>query len=1710
MPKSGEHKVNYIDSFFRQRPSINSVREGETISFLEDGKLIKQEKRNGVVYQSEFAEAIPKLSTEEVEAGVIREIIAGAGLTGGGFAGEITLNVVGGTGITANSNDIAIDSTVATLTGSQTLTNKTLTAPTLTTPALGTPASGVMTNVTGTASGLTSGKVTVTDSTANTNFPVIFHDESNALLDDTSALTYNPNSGTLVVPNLNVSGTTTTVDTTNLVVSDKLIELSNGATGTPAAEADSGLIIERGSSNNVFIGWDEGSDRVRFATTSSTGSSSTVSFSSNADIQAGTLYGDVTGDVTGNVSGTAATVTGAAQTNITSLGTLTALTVDNVSINGTTIGHTDDTDLITLADGNVTIAGELDLTTLDVSGNADIDGTLETDALTIGGVTSVPFESADHSKLDGIASGATANTGTVDTSGSPVDNDFAKFTDANTIEGRSYSETRTDLGLVIGTNVQAYNAFLADIAGITGTGGGGTLVGADHGKYITFDFSSAGFILSSSQPIVTSGTTANGLLTYHSSTTATVEDNLTFDGNDLSMSPDTDNHANIGRAKVGYMGHSDWAGFSHYDTGSTTNFALLQNSSGRTILNSASGQELQFRVNNADGTQMVFDGTNLKLKATSKLYLDGGSHTFIDEVSSDQLRLVAGGTEAMKFYSSGAIDMYGGSTTSRSINIGANRSGNGYSFIDLVGDATYSDFGARFIRENTGPNTGTAIEHRGTGVLSLNAKDAGSVRFYTSNTERARIDSSGNMSLGNIAPGANLHIYEAHTAVPELRIDNANHVMKLQANGTASVIDSTATNTLMVRASGSTKMTILNSGNVGIGTESPAQKLHIEGNICRLDKVGNDGGYYLYDSSNNFRFALFDNNSVTQIYADGNGSTPAMTFNGGNVGIGTTSPNSLLHIADGVLSIGTGHDLEISHNGSHNYIDIDNGNLYFRDDADNNILIVYREGNGVQLTEGDITIPATSKLRLDSSTSGNTYIFEESADQITMRAGGGNYFKLSNTNLVVNDPGASFDFRVEGDTDQNLLFTDGSADRVGIGTSSPAHKLDISSGDINLSQSQGIRINGNYRLYGDANYTTLRKPDGTIALYLGLASVDAANYYDNTRHRFRPSGGGSNYYMTISTGGLGISSGTDDAEAKLHIGDGDNSNNALSSNTLGTTAGDAIDLIKLETDTTNASQLIFRQLREADGSSWTSSGTRILARTDVTEQSYIQFNGNGNQYGLSFGVGTSSEAMRIINGGNVGIGQTSPTRPLHIGTATTNGEAIRLDGNVSYGATISYSRGGSYNWNAGVGGASSSSSNIPASYWGIEDVSQSNAVRLAIAHTTGNVGIGTTSPQKNLDITKSGNATFMMKGTGTANYAGSQLSLFAGTTSDVFNSVMFAMDRATDGVGGIYLQRRDSSHAYKGTLFRYLDTQGWTFGTASSTTATNTTDHLRINSSGNVGIGTTSPNMKLNISHGDQDGLRFNCTSTTGEAFIDFGDSGDNDAGSIRYDHNDNSLAFRVNASERARIDSSGNVLIGGTSASGHGFNLEVLNDHAFVKGPDGWDGNGDKAIVALGSAVSNESFGCGYVYGTGLVLSTYKSSGGGHFGSSTQNSLIIADTTGAASFINDVIAFASSDKRLKENVKPLDNALDKIEKINGVEFDWIDGKDEYGNSVHSNTGHDVGVIAQEVEKVLPEVVTTRDNGYKAVKYEKLVPLLIEAIKEQQQQINKLEEKLNG
>ena len=109
---------------------------------------------------------------------------------------------------------------------------------------------------------------------------------------------------------------------------------------------------------------------------------------------------------------------------------------------------------------------------------------------------------------------------------------------------------------------------------------------------------------------------------------------------------------------------------------------------------------------------------------------------------------------------------------------------------------------------------------------------------------------------------------------------------------------------------------------------------------------------------------------------------------------------------------------------------------------------------------------------------------------------------------------------------------------------------------------------------------------------------------------------------------------------------------------------------------------------------------------------------------------------------------------------------------------------------------------------------------------------------------------------------------------------------------------------------------------------------------------------------------------------------------------------------------------------------------------------------------------------------------------------------TGNISAEGNVIAAASSDLRLKENLEKIDNALEKVSRLNGYTFTWNEKADKIFSSKN-----DVGVIAQEVEEVLPEIVIDRVDGYKAVYYEKLVPLLIESIKELKERIEELEKR---
>jgi len=174
---------------------------------------------------------------------------------------------------------------------------------------------------------------------------------------------------------LTVNGTTTTVNSTTVTVDDPIFTLGGDTAPGSDDNKDRGIEFRyhTGSAAKVgFFGYDDSAGAFTFI----------ADATNSSEVFSGTA-----GNVAfGNIAGT---LTTAAQGNVTSLGTLTTLTVDNVIVNGATIGHTDDTDLITLADGIATVAGEISVTTLDIGG------------------TNVTSTAAELNILDGVTSTAT-------------------------------------------------------------------------------------------------------------------------------------------------------------------------------------------------------------------------------------------------------------------------------------------------------------------------------------------------------------------------------------------------------------------------------------------------------------------------------------------------------------------------------------------------------------------------------------------------------------------------------------------------------------------------------------------------------------------------------------------------------------------------------------------------------------------------------------------------------------------------------------------------------------------------------------------------------------------------------------------------------------------------------------------------------------------------------------------------------------------------------------------------------------------------------------------------------------------------------------------------------------------------------------------------------------------------------------------------------
>lgn len=376
---------------------------------------------------------------------------------------------------------------------------------------------------------------------------------------------------------------------------------------------------------------------------------------------------------------------------------------------------------------------------------------------------------------------------------------------------------------------------------------------------------------------------------------------------------------------------------------------------------------------------------------------------------------------------------------------------------------------------------------------------------------------------------------------------------------------------------------------------------------------------------------------------------------------------------------------------------------------------------------------------------------------------------------------------------------------------------------------------------------------------------------------------------------------------------------------------------------------------------------------------------------------------------------------------------------------------------------------------------------------TGNVGIGTSSPGSKLTVSGVG-----VSGTSVVKILGSDSGTFNWGSSTIFSNltsgenVIHLFGLAESSNNSAYVGYKHSSNGSSSNML--------TLGLYAADNLVN------ILANGNVGIGTQSPaaGHKLEVagriaavnSFGD-----FTALQSSGGTGFRWALS-NNSTFSLQKTTN----GFSSVSATPIYIDSSNNVGISTTAP------VRALQVGAFSGNPEICIGSGTTGFGSLvfGDSASGNNPWRGFVqynHATdAMIIGTANASwltltSGGALGLNVNPT----NTAGRFEASNDIVAYSSSDRRWKTNIKNIDSPLEKISQINGVEFDWIEDE-----PVHGNKGHDIGVIAQEIEQILPDAVQTRESGMKAVKYEKIIPLLIEVVKEQQKQIEELKQIVNG
>jgi hypothetical protein len=1311
--------------------------------------------------------------------------------------------------------------------------------------------------------------------------------------------------------------------------------------------------------------------------------------------------------------------TGSSTITTTGLITGGSLDIDDVVINGSTIGHTDDTDLITVANGVVTVAGEISVTTLDIGG------------------TNVTATATELNLLDGVSGLVQADF----TKLAAVD---ATATELNIMDGdtSASSITLVDADRVVindnGTMAQVALSSLATyMEGAIDTGSNITTVGALNAGSITSGFGN----IDNGASNITSG----GLLKL----------DVDADADDATGDSAT-GRLTIGAGEDLNLYHGGTHSYIVNDTGD-----LVIDTEGDVILD-ANGADVVLKDNGSQYGALTNSSGNLIIKSgsTTALTFDGANVTIAGDltVSGDDITmgtntsgnlLIADGTN----FNSVAVSSLSEISTvaNDDVFLAVDTSGGGLKKItrSAIVSGLATSAALSNVSEDSTPQLGGDLDVNGNGIVSTSN---GNIAITPNGSGVVRLDGnvdiqSGTIDLKNSGSRSKINFYcesgnahaQALQAAPHS--EAASNTLTLPSTGgDVDLVSTASTATLTNKTFGD---------NVSFGDNNITNV----GDIA-LDSISADG--------TDINVAVSDNSATALTIKQGSDAYLIIDTadSSESVSIGTGVSGTAITLGHSTSEVTVSDNLTVTGNltVSGTTTTVDTTNTTIKD-------------NLLELNSGASSNSNDAGIIIQRGSTGNDalIIWDESEDKWALGTTTSSAGDTGNLNMTTGTLVANLEGNVTG-----TLQTAAQTNITSLGTLTALTVDDVA------VDGKVITMTGSS---GDTAVFTVGT-NGTLSIVTTDAAAAAANIQITADGTAELAG----TTVTLDSGGDIELEATDDINIPANVG-------LTFGNDAEKIEGDGTDL----TITGNNINLT------------ASADVVIPANIGITFGSGEKIEGDNTDLTVTSGADINLTATADVNiPANVGItfgddGEKIEGDGTNLTVASSNNLTLDADGNITIdanGGTITFSDNGSslgtITSSGYSGNAATATVATTVTITDNESTNEDNAIVFTAGGDVdgGNLGLesdgnltynpstgrltatqlsGTLQTAAQANITSLGTLTTLTVDDITIN--GSTISDAGDFTLDVGGDITF------DANGADVIFKDDGTQIGR---IRNVSSGEFTFQADVS--------NKRMVFNGNDG-GVTVTAFTLDMENAGA--ATFNSTvtaSTGGSAAPSFTFSGDTNTGMFK-SAND-TIGFTTGGTEQVQIGSFGVATDAITNKTASG---DITIDVA-----------GDLIIDVDGAEVKlkddGTQFGQIYQSSNNFYVQSSVSNKDMRFevndaGSITTALSLSGPNAGAATFNDNVTAY--SDARLKSDVKTIEGGLEKVSQLRGVTYIRDDNKDG---------GQRIGVIAQEVEKIIPQVVMTADDemGTKSVDYGRITAVLIESIKELKAEIDELKEKLNG